>query len=172
VSAAHLRELFEQKRIALRRHPSLARSTAHAGVRLTDGLRCEVRHGELTTVVDLPPAEGGGASGPGPGDLMRASLGACLAMSYRGWAARFGYEVVSVEVSVTVEYDARGQLGLSDEVPIGWQRLLFDVRIVSDAPASELRRAVEQADRLSPMLANLSPAIDRDHTLRIQQSHA
>ncbi|HEX5098216.1 MAG TPA: OsmC family protein [Polyangiaceae bacterium] len=172
MSAARLRELFEQKRIALRRHPSLARTTAHAGVHLTDGLRCEVRHGERITVVDLPLGEGGNASAPGPGDLMRASLGACLAMSYRGWAARFGYEVGAVEVSVTVEYDARGQLGLSDEVPVGWQRLLFDVRIVSDAPPAELRRAVEHADRLSPMLANLSPAIERVHTLSIQRPAA
>jgi uncharacterized OsmC-like protein len=172
VSAAHLRDLFEQKRIALRRHPSLARSTAHAGVRLTAGLRCEVRHGERVTVVDLPLGEGGGATAPGPGDLMRASLGACLAMSYRAWAARFGFELSAVEVDITVEYDARGQLGLSDEVPIAWQRLLFDVRILSDAPPDELRRAIEHADRLSPMLANLSPAIERVHTLSIQRPAA
>lgn len=172
MSAAHLRGLFEQKRIAIRRHPSLARSTAHAGVHLTSGLRCEVRHGERVTIVDLPLGEGGDATAPGPGDLMRASLGACLAMSYRAWAARFGFEVNAVEVDVTVEYDARGQLGLSDDVPIGWQRLLFDVRIASDAPADELRRAVEHADRLSPMLANLSPAIERVHTLSIQRPHS
>jgi hypothetical protein len=72
-------------------------------------------------------------------------------------------------VDVTVEYDARGQLGLSDDVAIGWQRLLFDVRIQSDAPEAELRRAIAHADRLSPMLANLSPAIERVHTLTIQR---
>jgi len=169
MNATHLRDLYEQKRLALRRHPSLARSTAHAKVRLTAGLCCEVQHGERITLADLPAGEGGGASAAGPGDLMRASLGACLAIGYRSWAARFGIELASVEVDVTVEYDARGQLGLSDDVAIGWQRLRFDVRVASDATDAEVRRVVEHADRLSPMLANLSPAIARVHTLSVQR---
>jgi uncharacterized OsmC-like protein len=89
-------------------------------------------------------------------------------MGYRSWAARFGLELASVEVDVTVEFDARGQLGLSDDVAVGWQRLLFDVRVATDAADDEVRRVVEHADRLSPMLANLSPAILRVHTLSIQ----
>jgi uncharacterized OsmC-like protein len=99
---------------------------------------------------------------------MRASLGSCLAMSYRGWAARFGLEIAAVEVDVTAEYDARGQLGLADDVAVGWQRLLIEVRIVSSASPAELKRVVDHADRLSPMLSNLSPAIARVHTLSIQ----
>jgi uncharacterized OsmC-like protein len=165
-----LRNLYEQKRLALSRYPSLARSVAQVNARLASGLRCEVRHGARVTLADLPMEEGGSASAPTPGDLMRASLGACLAMSYRGWAARLGLELAAVEVDVTAEYDARGQLGLADDVAIGWQRLLIEVRVESAAPAAEVRRVVELADRLSPMLANLSPAIERVHTLTIQQS--
>lgn len=171
MTTSHLRALYEQKRVALRRHPSLARSTVHAHVRLGSGLSCEVRHGERVTLADLPGSEGGGGSAGGPGDLMRASLGACLAMSYRAWGARLGIELAAVEVSITVEFDARGQLGLADDVAIGWQRLLFDVCVVSEAPAAEVRRLVEHADRLSPMLANLSPAIERVHTLSVQRPH-
>jgi uncharacterized OsmC-like protein len=169
MSTTHLRDLYEQKRLALSRHPSLGRSTARANVRLTTGLFCEVRHGERVTTADLPTGEGGAASAAGPGDLMRASLGACLAMSYRSWAARLGLELPSVEVDVIVEFDARGQLGLGDDVPVGWQRLLFDVRIATDAAPDDVRHVVELADRLSPMLANLSPAIARVHTLTIQR---
>jgi len=169
VTASHLLALYEQQRVALRRHPSLARSTVHAHARLTTGLRCEVRQGERVTHVDLPEGEGGSGSAPGPGDLLRASLGACLAMAYRAWGARLGLELAFVAVDVTVEFDVRGQLGLADDVAIGWQRLLFDVRVESTAPETEVRRLVEHADRLSPMLANLSPAIERVHTLSVQR---
>lgn len=169
MNATHLRDLYEQQRLALSRHPSLARSTAHAKASLTTGLCCEVRHGERVTLADLPPSQGGNASAPGPGDLMRASLAACMAMSYRSWGARFGLELASVEVNVTVEFDARGQLGLADDVAIGWQRLLFDVRVATHASPDEVSRVVAHADRLSPMLANLSPAIARVHTLTVQR---
>jgi uncharacterized OsmC-like protein len=98
---------------------------------------------------------------------MRASLGACMAMSYRSWAARLGVDLRAVEVDVTCEFDARGQLGIAEDVAIGWERLLLEVRIVSAAPPSDVRRVVEVADRLSPMLANLSPDIARAHALTI-----
>ena len=60
----------------------------------------------------------------------------------------------------------RGQLGIAD-VPIGWHRIMVDVCITSAAPEADVRRVVETADRLSPLLANLSPAIERVHRVRI-----
>jgi uncharacterized OsmC-like protein len=136
-------------------------------VKLVASAACEVRRAERVTRVDLPVDEGGTDSGPTPGDLMRASLGACMAMSYRSWAARLGVDLRAVEVDVTCEFDARGQLGIAEDVAIGWERLLLEVRIVSAAPPSDVRRVVEVADRLSPMLANLSPDIARAHALTI-----
>jgi uncharacterized OsmC-like protein len=170
VNDADLRELHEQKKRAFYRHPSLGKASAQAKVCLRGGFACEVRRPGGVTLVDLPVEEGGTDSGPAPGDLMRASIGACLAMGYRAWAARLGVELRSVEVDVTCEFDVRGQLDVASDVPVGWERLLLEVRIVSDAPAAELRRVVEHADRLSPMLANLSPAVRRVQTLTFEPS--
>jgi uncharacterized OsmC-like protein len=169
MSAVDLRQLYEQRTRVLTRHPSLGKSSVQANVKLVSGAACEVRRAGRVTCVDLPLDEGGTDSAPTPGDLMRASLGACMAMSYRSWAARLGVDLRSVEVDVTCEFDARGQLGITDDVAIGWERLILEVRIVSsDAPAA-VRRVVEMADRLSPMLANLSPDIARAHALTISQ---
>ena len=63
------------------------------------------------------------------------------------------------------ESDARGQLGI-EGVSVGWQRIVVDVRLGSRAPEAEVRRVVETADRLSPLLANLSSGIERVHHLR------
>jgi uncharacterized OsmC-like protein len=167
MTAVELRQLYEQRTRVLTRHPSLGKASAQASVKLVASAACEVRRAERVTRVDLPVDEGGTDSGPTPGDLMRASLGACMAMSYRSWAARLGVDLRAVEVDVTCEFDARGQLGIAEDVAIGWERLLLEVRIVSAAPPSDVRRVVEVADRLSPMLANLSPDIARAHALTI-----
>jgi uncharacterized OsmC-like protein len=110
--------------------------------------------------------EGGTGSAPHAGQIMRASLVACLAIGYRMWGARLDVDVGDVEVDVTCEIDVRGQMGIA-EVAIGWQRIVVDVCIASRAAEADVRRVVETADRLSPMLANLSPAIERVHHLRI-----
>jgi hypothetical protein len=58
-------------------------------------------------------------------------------------------------------------MGLSAEVAVGWDRVLFDVTLTTAAPAADVRRVVETANRLSPMLANLSPSISRMHRLTL-----
>jgi len=165
--SADLRTIYEQQTRVLRRHPTLGRVSAQANVRLVAELACEARRANRVTRVDLPADEGGRDSAPTPGDLIRAGLGACLAMGYRIWAARLDVDLQAAEVNVTCELDVRGQLGIADDVPIGWQRLLFDARVTSNAAATDVRNVVECANRLSPMLANLSPAIERVHTLTI-----
>lgn len=170
MSAVELRQLLEQQVRVLTRHPSLGKTSIHASVKLdADSVGCEVRREGRVTRVDLPAEEGGGGSAPTPGDLMRASIAACMAMSYRTWAARLGVDLRSVEIDVTCELDARGQLGIADDVAIGWERLILEVRIVSADPPAAVRRVVEVADRLSPMLANLSPDIARAHALTISK---
>lgn len=162
-----LKDLYRRKAEALRKRPALARASGHASVRLNAPVTCRVEHEDRVQDVDLPPDEGGTASGPHPGQLMRASLGACLAMGYGLWAARLDVPVEAVSVDVTCDYDSRGQMGLDPSVAVGWQRICFDVTITSAAAEDEVRRVVETADRLSPMLANLNPGIERLHRLTV-----
>jgi uncharacterized OsmC-like protein len=161
-----MKDLYERKRRALIRRPSFGRTTAQARVRLGETLLCEVEEGPWRTRVDQSLDEGGTDSAPHPGQTMRASIVACLAMGYRTWGARLGVAIDGVEVDVVCESDARGQLGI-EGVAVGWQRIIVDVCITSAAPEADVRRVVATADRLSPMLANLSPAIDRVHHLRV-----
>ena len=164
---AELKALFDRKARALTRRPALGRGTAQARIRLHDGLACDVEHDRHTLLVDQPASEGGAGAGPPPEELMRASIGASLAMGYRLWGARLGVAIDAIEVEMTCEIDARGQLGLAADVTAGWLSVRFDVTIASDAPEEDVRRVVAAADRLDPMLANLAPAVRRVHHLSI-----
>jgi uncharacterized OsmC-like protein len=166
VTAAGLKDLYERKRRAILRRPAFARSSGQARVRLRDDLCCDVEEGAFRTRIDQSADGGGAGSAPHPAQMMRASLVACLAMGYKQWGARLEVAIDAVDVEVMCETDVRGQLGIA-QVPIGWQRIIVDVCITSAAPEAEVRRVVATADRLSPLLANLSPAIERLHHLRI-----
>ena len=167
MTANALKELYDRKCDVIARRPSFARTTGQACVHLVDGFACDVHHEDGMLQVDQPEAEGGTGAGPDPGQLMRASLGADLAIGYRLWAARLGLRIDSVDIEITCETDVRGQLGLSTGVAVGWHKILFHVAIVSPDPPADVRRLVETADRLSPMLANLTPAVVRSHRLTV-----
>lgn len=166
MTAAALKDLYERKRRVMLRRPSFGRSSGQARVRLAGNLCCDVEEAAWRTRIDQTPDEGGTGTAPHPGQMMRASLVACLAMGYRMWGARLDVAIDQVEVEVLCESDARGQLGF-EEVTVGWTRIIVDVRITSAAPEADVRQVVATADRFSPMLANLSSAIERVHRLRV-----
>ena len=170
MSASGLKDLYERKRRAMLRRPAFARSSGQAHVHLRDELACEVEEAEWRTRIDQSVEGGGAGSAPHPAQIMRAALVACLAMSYRTWGARLDVAIDTVDVDMVCETNVRGQLGIAD-VPVGWQRIVVDVCISSPAADVDVRRVVETADRLSPLLANLSPAIERIHHLRIVHPH-
>jgi uncharacterized OsmC-like protein len=167
VKLAELKALFDRKARAMTRRPAFGRSTGQARIRLGEGLACDVEHPDRTLLVDQPASDGGGGAAAPPDELMRASIGASLAMGYRLWGARLGVAIDAVELEMTCEYDLRGQLGVADDVAAGWQRVRFDVTIASNAPEEAVRRVVETADRLNPMLANLALSVQRVHHLSI-----
>jgi uncharacterized OsmC-like protein len=166
VTPAQLKDLYARKASAMARRPLFARGSGQARVRLGPDLLCDVEHPGHSLVADAPPDDGGHGLGPDPGELMAASLGASLAMGYRLWSARLDVPLDAAEIDVLCEYDVRGQLG-SVEVPVGWQRVVVTATVTSRAPEASVRQMVELADRHCPMLANLSPRIERIHRLAI-----
>ena len=162
-----LRNLYEHQARSLARRPSLGRASARSRVHLVSDTKASAHSGTRVTEVELPTEDGGTDTAPHPGELMRACLGSALVLGYRLWAARLGIPVTSVDVDVTVEFDARGALGLDDDVAIGWERIVFDVRIESTAPTEAIEDLVERTHRLCPMLANLTSTITRVHNLTV-----
>lgn len=167
MSAMHeIRDLYERKVRAMKARPGFARAAGTCTARLEDGFACAVTMGPYRMALDFPGSDGGGDGGPTPGQVMRGSLAACLAMGYRLWALRLGIVMDEVAVEMICELDARGQLGF-DGVPVGWQRVAWSVRVVSDAPEEEVLAVLDRADRVSPMLANLDRAIVRERSVEI-----
>lgn len=162
-----LKDLYDRKARVMAKRPELARGSGHAHVHLTEGLACAVHEGGARRPVDLATTDGGLGDHPSPDELLRASLAASLALGYRLWGARLEVPLRGIEVELNTDDDARGQLLLETDVAPGWLRIHVLVTIVSAAPAADVQRVVDCANRHCLVLATLSREIQRIHQLRI-----
>ena len=85
------------------------------------GYRCEVAARDHRIVVDEPESAGGTDTGPGPTELLLASLASCFTLAVYHVARKRNVEVGAVEVEVTGTYE-----GLS------FRELLVEVHVEAD----------------------------------------
>jgi uncharacterized OsmC-like protein len=168
----HVREVLERKAKAVTLRPAVGQNTARTSVRLRPGLACEVEEGRWTFVAGMSDKAGGTNAGPNPGVLGRAALGTCLALGYAMWAARLDVPIDDLSVEVEADYDARGELGVSDEVPPGYLQVRYHVRIASPASPERLERLIDTADRYSPYRDVFARAHDVRRQVTIESSSA
>ncbi len=162
-----IREALERNAKAIQLRPSIGLRTGRTTVRLKPGLECEVEDGTWKLTVGMGPNSGGSNAGPGPGTLGRGALGSCLALGYAMWAARLRVPLDSVEVEVQADYDSRGELGVSDDVPPGYTQVRYIVTVASGAPEDDVRRVIDTADKYSPYRDVFARANDVRRELRI-----
>jgi uncharacterized OsmC-like protein len=158
--SAKIREAVDKLSATLAADPSKARAkNAPATARLVAGLQCEIAgpYGERV-VTDMPPAMGGGASGPNPGWLLRGALASCTATVIAMRAAKLGIELTTLEVHVESESDNRGMLGLDPAVSAGLGALRTRIRIGGNADAAQLKALVQWADAHSPVACTVRDA--------------
>lgn len=79
----------------------IAKCTVHAAAE-EPNYRQQVRCGRHEFLVDERPARGGGDAGPMPFEYLLGSLGACTSITLRMYAERHGWNIGTVDVSLTL----------------------------------------------------------------------
>ncbi len=116
-----------------RRDPTAARITLHArGSEAGAPVACSVDLGRAVYAAQAHSGVGGSGTAACSGDLLLGALAACAQLTCQMVAAALGIRTARIEVVVEGELDLRGTLGISKEVPVGFQdiRLRFEI----DAP--------------------------------------
>ncbi len=162
-----IKTALERNIKALSLRPSIGQGTAVTKVRVRDGVTCDIEDGPWKMIADESTHDGGNGEGPDPGVYGRAALGSCLAMGYALWAAKLGVPLTSVEVEVHADYDARGMFGIDSSVPAGWTGVRYIVTVESTAPEADVRRLLDYADSVSPLLDDFARALPVERELRI-----
>ena len=132
-----------------RREPSSSRITLKAHGRQADApIACSVDLGRAIYDAQAHSGVGGAGTGACSGDLLLGALAACAQITCQMVAAAMQIPADSIDVTVEGDLDLQGTLGLSKDVPVGFQdiRLAFDVRApqASEEQLAALRAKTEQ----------------------------
>jgi uncharacterized OsmC-like protein len=99
----------------------------------------------FTMEADHPAVLVGDDNAPLPVEIVLYGLAACIIGGIANIAAARGVKLTEVEASIEGDMDARGILGLSNEVRNGYENIRANFTIKGDAPEEKLRQIVEQS---------------------------
>ncbi len=130
-----LRSLQKPLKEQYRSSPDTSRITLRAkGEQANVPVSCSVDLGRAVYNAEAHAGVGGAGTGACSGDLLLGALAACAQITCQMVAAAMSIPTQRIEVTVEGDLDLRGTLGISKDVPVGFEhiRLHFDV----DAPAA------------------------------------
>jgi uncharacterized OsmC-like protein len=130
--------------------------TAH-GSQVDAPIACSVDIGRAAYEAQAHAGVGGAGTAACSGDLLLGALAACAQITCQMVATAMGVPAERIEVTVTGELDLRGTLGISREVPVGFEtiRLRFDVDAPGAAP-DQLRSLKEKTEQYCVVMQTLT----------------
>jgi uncharacterized OsmC-like protein len=132
-----------------RGEPGSSRITLRASGSQTDTpISCSVDIGRAVYEAQAHAGVGGAGTAACSGDLLLGALAACAQVTCQMVAETMGIEAERIEVEVEGELDLAGTLGISREVPVGFERIRTRFDVVAPEATEEqldsLRRKTEQ----------------------------
>ncbi len=166
-----IRKAIERASATLGARPGAGRVTKSGTVEWLDGLSCVASEGGFSVTCDMPSAMGGDDGGPGPGHLSRAALGVCQTMSLVVAFARNGVAFSSLRVTVEVDMDVAGGLGVEGALK-GYTAVRCVVDLESDADRTVIDHAMDEAWRNSQIGNVFSRPVPLSSELRLNRARA
>src|SRR4030081_3156874 len=121
MNAEELRSLQAPMKEQYRQQPGTALITLRAEGRLGEGVTCKIETGKALVEAGLHPATGGDGLSACPGVMLLEALVGCAGVTLKAVATALSIQVRSGTVVAEGDMDFRGTLGVSKEVPIGFQ---------------------------------------------------
>ncbi len=110
----------------------------------------------LVFEIDEPPVLCGHNQGANPVEYLLVALSGCLTTSLVAHAAAKGIAIHRVESRYEGDLDLRGFLGLSEEVPVGYQNIRVFFKIEADVPEARKEELIRMAQKYSPVFNTIT----------------
>jgi uncharacterized OsmC-like protein len=152
-----IRSLQRPLKERYRSEPGASRITLRAtGSQTGAPVACSIDIGRAIYQAEAHTGVGGAGTGACSGDLLLGALAACAQITCQMVAAAMGIAVESIDVKVEGDLDLSGTLGISKEVPVGFEkiRLEFDVR-APQATGDQLRALREKSEQYCVVMQTL-----------------
>jgi len=162
MSPDQLRNLQRPLKERYRSDPRTALFTLQAtGTLGESSVTCQVPTFAGIATAGLHPAAGGDGTQACSGDMLLQALVACAGVTLRAVATAMNVPIRSGTVRAEGDLDFRGTLGMTREVPTGFQAIRVRFDLESDAPAEQLAKLKELTERYCVVAQTLlvSPAL-------------
>lgn len=163
-----LRSIQKPYKEKYRSDPGTAQITLKAQGSQTDTpMACSVDIGRALYQAQAHTGIGGPGTSACSGDLLLGALAACAQLTCQMVATSMGIPTNRIEVKVEGDLDLRGTLGISKEVPVGFEtiRVAFEID-APDATAEQLDKLREKTEQYCVVMQTLAhpPALQVNWT--------
>jgi uncharacterized OsmC-like protein len=155
-----LRALQTPLKERYRSEPGAALITLKAEGRIGEGITCSVQTGKALVEAGLHPATGGSGAFACSGDMLLEALAACAGVTMAAVAKSIGVELRAGTVRTEGDLDFRGTLGISKEVPVGFQKIRVSFDLDTDASQEQLATLCRLTERYCVVYQTLRHAAD------------
>lgn len=140
-----IRSLQKPLKDQYRSDPNASRITIRAKGTQTDiPVTCSVDIGRAIYQAEAHKGVGGAGAGACSGDLLLGALAACAQITCQMVAAAMAIPTESIAVTAEGDLDLRGTLGISKEVPVGFESINLQFDIVAPNATPEQMRALRE----------------------------
>ena len=152
-----LRSVQKPLKEQYRTNPNTSQITLSAHSSQTETpIACSVDIGRAIYQAEAHAGVGGAGTAACSGDLLLGALAACAQITCQMVAAAMGITTERIEVTVNGELDLRGTLGISKEVPVGFERISLHFDIAApEATPEQLRGLQEKTEQYCVVMQTL-----------------
>jgi len=152
-----LRAIQKPLKEKYRNEPSASRITIRAkGSQTSTPISCSVDIGRAVYEAEAHSGVGGAGTAACSGDLLLGALAACAQITCQMVATAMGIPTERIEVSVESDLDLRGTLGLSADVPVGFEQINVGFTVIAPrATADQLRALREKTEQYCVVMQTL-----------------
>jgi uncharacterized OsmC-like protein len=167
MKSEELRSLQSPLKERYRQRPEAALVTLKAEGRIGEGITCKIETGKALVEAGLHPATGGNGLSACSGDMLLEALAACAGVTLNAVATAIGVDIRSGVIRTEGDIDFRGTLGVSKEVPVGFQRIRLHFDLDTEASAEQLATLIRLTERYCVVFQTLSksPVIEISHSV-------
>ena len=142
-----------------RADPASALITLRAEGKIGEGISCKLDTGRAMIDAGLHPATGGSGFQVCSGDLLLEALVACAGVTLSAVATAIGIEITDGIIHAEGDLDFRGTLGVSKEVPVGFQSIRLYFTLTSNASSEQMESLTKLTERYCVVYQTLSKGV-------------
>ena len=128
-------------------NPDSAMITLKGEGRIGAGITCSIQTGKALVEAGLHPATGGPGTFACSGDMLLQALAACAGVTMAAVATAIGVDIRDGIVRAEGDLDFRGTLGVSKEVPVGFQQIRLTFELDTDASEEQIATLLRLTER-------------------------